>query len=52
MIDGDYFGAIGGMNIWQGKRSTRRKPAPVPHCPQVTYDLIRTRTQTAAVGSR
>jgi hypothetical protein len=26
----DDFGAIGGMNEWQGNRSTGRKPAPLP----------------------
>jgi hypothetical protein len=32
MIDDDY-GAVGGMRIGRGNRSTRRKPAPVPLCP-------------------
>jgi hypothetical protein len=42
--DGDY-GAIGGMKIDRGNRSTWRKPAPVPHCPpQIPYDLTRART--------
>jgi hypothetical protein len=27
------FGAIGGMKIGRGNRSTRRKPTPVPLCP-------------------
>jgi hypothetical protein len=27
------FGAIGGMNIGRGNRSTRRKPTPAPLCP-------------------
>jgi hypothetical protein len=27
------FGAIGGMKIGRGNRSTRRKPTPAPHCP-------------------
>jgi hypothetical protein len=32
---GDYDdGEIGGMMIGMGNRSTRRKPAPVPLCPQ------------------
>jgi hypothetical protein len=26
-------GEIGGMKTGRGKRSTRRKPAPAPHCP-------------------
>jgi hypothetical protein len=33
MIDGDDYGAVGGMRIGRGNRSTRRKPAPVPLCP-------------------
>jgi hypothetical protein len=32
MIDDDY-GAVGGIRIGRGNRSTRRKPAPVPLCP-------------------
>jgi hypothetical protein len=32
---GDYdVGEIGGMMTGSGNRSTRRKPAPVPLCPQ------------------
>jgi hypothetical protein len=30
---GDYDGEIGGMMIGMGKRSTRRKPGPVPLYP-------------------
>jgi hypothetical protein len=30
MIDDGDYGAVGGMRIGRGKRSTRRKPAPVP----------------------
>jgi hypothetical protein len=49
----DDCGAIGGMKFGRGKRSTRRQPAPVPLCPpQIPHDLSRTRTRTAAVGSR
>jgi hypothetical protein len=34
---GDYDdGEIGGMMISRVNRSTRRKPAPVPHCPPQT----------------
>jgi hypothetical protein len=34
MIDeDDFFGAIGGMKIGRGNRSTRRKPAPA--CEQI-----------------
>jgi hypothetical protein len=32
MID-DECGAVGGMIIGKGNRSTRRKPAPIPLCP-------------------
>jgi hypothetical protein len=39
MIDDDY-GAVGGMRIGRGNRSTRRKPAPMPLCPpQIPHDL-------------
>jgi hypothetical protein len=33
MIDDGDCGAIGGMKIGTGNRSTRRKPAPGPLCP-------------------
>jgi hypothetical protein len=33
MIDDGDCGAIGGMKIGKGNRSTRRKPAPAPLCP-------------------
>jgi hypothetical protein len=36
MIDDDY-GAVGGMRIGSGNRSTRRKPAPVPSLPPNTF---------------
>jgi hypothetical protein len=51
---GDYDdGAIGGMKIGKGNRSTRRKPAPAPICPpQIPLDQTRDRTRTAAVGSQ
>lgn len=29
----DDCGAVAGMKIGKGRRSTRRKPAPVPLCP-------------------
>jgi hypothetical protein len=46
MIDEDDCGAIGGMKIGRGNRSTRRKPAPAPHCPpQIAHDQTRARTQ-------
>jgi hypothetical protein len=51
--DDDDYGAVGGMRIGTGNRSTRRKPAPVPHCPpQIPHDLTWDRTQAAAVGSQ
>jgi hypothetical protein len=49
---GDYDDVeIGGM-IGSGNRSTRRKPAPVPLCPQQIPHAARTRTWAAAVGSQ
>jgi hypothetical protein len=52
MID-DECGAVGGMRIDRGNRSTRRKPAPVPFCaPRIPHDLTWARTRTAAVGAR
>jgi hypothetical protein len=50
---GDYDDVeIGGMMIGRGNRSTRRKPAPVPLCPQQTPHAARTRTRATAVGSQ
>jgi hypothetical protein len=47
------FGAIGGMKIGRGNRSTRRKPAPAPLCPpQIPHDQIRAQTRAAMVGSQ
>jgi hypothetical protein len=52
MIDDDY-GAVSGMRIGRGHRSTRRKPAPVPLCPpQIPHALTWDLTWAAAVGSR
>jgi hypothetical protein len=52
-IDDDDCGAIGGMRVDRGNRSTRRKPVPVPHCPpQIPHDLTWARTRAAAVGSQ
>jgi hypothetical protein len=49
---GDYDdGEIGGM-IGRGKRSTRRKLAPVQLCPPQTPHAARTRTRAPAVGSQ
>jgi hypothetical protein len=40
MIDEGGCGAIGGIKIGRGNRSTRRKPAPAPLCPpQIPHDL-------------
>jgi hypothetical protein len=51
MIDDDDYGAVGGMRIGRGNRSTRRKPAPLPLCPlQIPHDLTWDRTRPAAVG--
>jgi hypothetical protein len=50
--DDDECGAVGGMKICRGNRSTRRKPAPARLCPsQIPHDIIWDRTQAAAVGS-
>jgi hypothetical protein len=46
MIDDDECGAVGGMRIGKGNRSTRRKLAPVPFCPpQIPHDLCFARTR-------
>jgi hypothetical protein len=53
MIDEGDCGAIGGMKIGRGKRSTRIIPAPAPFCPpQIPLDQTRARTRAAAVGSQ
>jgi hypothetical protein len=53
MIHEDDCGAIGGMKIGRGNRSTRRKPAPAPLCPpQIPHDQTRARTRAFAVGSQ
>jgi hypothetical protein len=53
MIEDDDYGAVGGMRVGRGNRSTRRKPAPVPLCPpQIPHDLAWDRTRAAAVGNR
>jgi hypothetical protein len=45
MIDEGDCGAIGGMKIGRGNRSTRRKPAPAPLWPpQIWHDHGRART--------
>jgi hypothetical protein len=53
MIDDGDCGAIGGMKIGRGTRSTRRKSAPVPLCPpQIPHEQNRAETQAAVVGSQ
>jgi hypothetical protein len=53
VIDDGDCGAVGGIKIVRGNRSTRRKPAPVPlYPPQIPYDLPRARTRAAVVGSQ
>jgi hypothetical protein len=53
MIDEGDCGAIGGMKIGRGSRSTRRKPAPTPLCPpQIPHDQTQARTRAAAVESQ
>jgi hypothetical protein len=53
MSDDDDYGAVGGMRIGRGNRSTRGKPAPVPLCPpQILHDLTWDRTRAAEVGSQ
>jgi hypothetical protein len=47
MIDDGDCGAVGGMNIDRGNRSTRRKPAPAPLCPpQIPHDQTRARPRS------
>jgi hypothetical protein len=42
MIDEGDCGAIGGMKVGRGNRSTQRKPAPAPFCPpQIPLDQTR-----------
>jgi hypothetical protein len=53
MIGEGYCGAIGGMNIGRGNRSTRRKPSPAPLCPpQISLDQTQDRTRAAELGSQ
>jgi hypothetical protein len=53
MIGEGDCGAIGGMKIGKGNRSTRRKPATAPLCPpQIPLDHTRDRTRAAAAGSQ
>jgi hypothetical protein len=53
MIDEGDCGAIGGMMIGRGNRSTRRTPAPAPLCPpQIPHHQTRARTRAVAVRSQ
>jgi hypothetical protein len=53
MIGEGDCGAIGGMKIGKGNRSTWRKPAPVPLCPpQITLDQTQDWTRATAVESQ
>jgi hypothetical protein len=53
MMDHGDCGAICGMKIGKGNRSTRRKSSPAPLCPlQIPLDQTRARTRAAAVGSQ
>jgi hypothetical protein len=53
MIDEGDCGAIGGIMIGRGNRSTRKKPDSAPLCPsQIPHDQTRARTRAAAVGSQ
>jgi hypothetical protein len=53
MIDDGDCEASGGIKIGRGNRSTRRKPAPAPLCPQqISHDQTRARTRAAAVVSQ
>jgi hypothetical protein len=53
MTDDCDCGAVGGMKIDRGNRSTRRKPAPVPLCPpSIPHDLTWARTRAAALLSQ
>jgi hypothetical protein len=52
MID-DERGAVGGVRIGGGNRSTRRKATTVPFCPShIPHDLTWAATRAAVVGSR
>jgi hypothetical protein len=53
MISEGDCGAIGGMKIGRGNRSTRRKPTLAPLWPpQIPLDQTRDRTRAAAVGNQ
>jgi hypothetical protein len=49
MMD-DEYGAVGGMRIGKGNRSTPRKPGPVPlRLPQTAHDMTWARIRAVAV---
>jgi hypothetical protein len=53
MIDDGDCGAIDGMKVGRGNRSTWRLPVPVSFfLPQTPHDLTRAWTQAASVGSQ
>jgi hypothetical protein len=53
MIDAGDCGAICGIKIGRGNRTTRRKPAPAPlYPPPIPHDHTRVRTRVAPVGSQ
>jgi hypothetical protein len=53
MIGDHECGAVGGMRIFRGNWSIRRKPGPMPLCPpQIPHYLTWARTRAAVVGSR
>jgi hypothetical protein len=53
MIDDDDYGAVDGMRIGRGNRSTRKKPAPVPRCPpQIPHALTWDQTRATTVESQ
>jgi hypothetical protein len=52
MTDDDERGAVGGMRIGSGNRSTKRKPAPVPLSPpQIPHDLTWARARLLTAGT-
>jgi hypothetical protein len=51
--DDDDERGTGGRMSGRGRQIIQRNPALVPHCPpQIPHELIRSRTRSAAVGSR
>jgi hypothetical protein len=49
----DEYGAFGAVRNRRGKRSTRRKPTPMPFSlPQIPHNVTWDRTLATAVGSR